>query len=73
MEKIKYAINLSITICDEEGSKTYILRKDYEGDSKKLSIDVLIDGWFIENNIDKTKLESFDAYVYKCNEKLPMC
>lgn len=72
MEKNKYTINLTITICDEEGSKSYSLRKDYEGDPKKLALDVIIDGWFIENNVDKSKLESFEAYVYKCSDKLPM-
>lgn len=70
--KQKYMISITINISDEGERKSYSLNKEYEGDPKKLAIDVIIDGWFIENNIDKAKLDSFDASVFKKDDSVLM-
>lgn len=63
---MKFCISINITVCGENKErKSYRAEHTYEGDPKKLDITAYIDGWFIENNIDKSMLDSFDTYVYK--------
>lgn len=63
--KKKFKIFISIRIKEDDAVKTYEVRQDYDGDPKKLDISVMIDGWFLENDIDKSKLDGF--YVDVCN------
>lgn len=64
MAKSKFKINISITVKIDGNRKSYDLSQHYEGDPKKLDIAVMIDGWFVENNIDKSNLDSLNVIVY---------
>jgi len=63
-----FRVNINITIREDEVRKSYDFSKEYNGDPKKLDVSVLIDGWFIENNIDKSKLDSLNVSVWNKND-----
>lgn len=71
--KKTFTIDINISTIDETTNerKNYSLCKEYDGDPNKMAIDVMIDGWFIENNIDKSLLKSLYVNVYeKCSDEL---
>lgn len=65
-KKSKFRVDINIRTCDATGDrKSYNYNTTYEGDPAKLDVAVIIDGWFIENNIDKSIMSGFSAYVDK--------
>lgn len=73
--KKRFNISIDIYIIDEKTNdrKSYSLETTYEGEASKLALDVIIDGWFIENNIDKNLLVSFNAHVRDCDADYICC
>ncbi len=70
-----FHVSISITVKENNSRKSYDLSQEYKGDPKKLDVSVMIDGWFVENNIDKNNLDSLNISVWNRDDRdmLPIC